>query len=80
VIVRYVQFDCFGERLPESAPQVPDSQDRVSRWMLRAGVGLFWSLVAVVITARVVYFDPDPFAKFGQLAAISSAVRAIFGA
>jgi hypothetical protein len=71
------QFDSFGERLPD-LPASP-AQDRASRWMLRVGIGLFWSLVVVVITARAIYFDPQFAATFGQLAAIPSAIRAIFG-
>jgi hypothetical protein len=75
--VQPTQFDSFGERLPTYDPQKRGSQDVVSRWMLRGGIGLFWSLVAVVLAARVVYFDPDFAAKFGQLAA---SLSAMFGA
>jgi hypothetical protein len=76
--VQQTEFDSFGERLPKydlrttSAPK-----DAVSRWVLRGGIGLFWSLVVAVLTARVIYFDPDLAAKFGQFAAHLSAV---FGA
>ena len=77
--MRHVQFDGFGERLPGGDIKSSVPQDRVSRWMLRAGTGLFWSLVVVIIAARVIYFDPDFANKFGQLAAIPQALRAIFG-
>jgi hypothetical protein len=72
--VQRSQFDSFGERLPTSDPQAQGAQDVVSRWMLRAGIGLFWSLVAVVVAARVIYFDPDLAAKFGQFAGNLSAI------
>lgn len=75
--MQQTQFDSFGERLPEYDLQTRGPQDAVSRWMLRGGIGLFWSLVIVVIAARVIYFDPDLAAKFGQFAA---RVSAIFGA
>lgn len=75
--MQQTQFDSFGERLPEYDVRTSRPPDAVSRWMLRGGIGLFWSLVAVVVAARVVYFDPDLAAKFGQLAANLSA---IFGA
>jgi hypothetical protein len=75
--VQPTQFDSFGERLPEFDTQARSAQDAVSRWMLRGGIGLFWSLVAIVIAARVIYFDPDLAAKFGQFAA---SLSAIFGA
>jgi hypothetical protein len=70
------QFDSFGERLPTYDAQTRGPQNVVSRWILRAGIGLFWTLVAVVVAARVIYFDPDLAAKFGQFAA---SVSAIFG-
>jgi hypothetical protein len=79
--VQHPHFDGFGERLPEcdfSAAAPP--RERVSRLMLRLGTGLFWSLVIVVVAARVIYFDPDLAAKFGQFAAVPSVLRAIFGA
>jgi hypothetical protein len=75
--VQPTQFDSFGERLPEYEAQTRGPQSAVSRWMLRGGIGLFWSLVAVVLAARVIYFDPDLAAKFGQFAA---SLSAIFGA
>lgn len=71
------QFDSFGERLPKYDLRTSAPQDTVSRWMLRGGIGLFWSLVVVVLTARAIYFDPELAAKFGELAANLSA---IFGA
>jgi hypothetical protein len=75
--VQQTQFDSFGERLPKYDPRTSGPQDSVSRWMLRGGIGLFWALVVAVLTARVIYFDPDLAAKFGQFAAHLSA---IFGA
>ena len=77
VAVQPTQFDSFGERLPKYEAQTRAPQSAVSRWMLRGGIGLFWSLVAVVLAARVIYFDPDLAAKFGQFAA---SLSAIFGA
>ncbi len=68
------QFDSFGERLPKYDLQTRGPQHVVSRWMLRGGIGLFWALVTVVIAARVIYFDPDLAAKFGQFAASLSAI------
>ena len=71
------QFDSFGERLPAFDANANSPQGPVSRWVLRGGIGLFWTLVIVVIAARVVYFDPDLAAKFEGFAARLSA---IFGA
>jgi len=74
--VQQSQFDSFGERLPQSDVHTRRPQHAVSRWMLRGGIGLFWSLVAVVVAARVIYFDPGLVAKFGQFAA---SLATIFG-
>jgi hypothetical protein len=74
--VQQTQFDSFGERLPIGDAQTRAPQDAVSRWMLRGGIGLFWSLVAGVVAARVIYFEPGMVAKFGQFAA---SLAAIFG-
>lgn len=67
------RFDSFGERLPTYDPQTAASPSVASRWMLRGGIGLFWSLVVTVIAARVIFFDPDIAASFDQFAAILSA-------
>lgn len=72
--MQQARFDSFGERLPTYDVQTRGPQDAVSRWVLRGGIGLFWSLVVVVITARVIYFDPGLAAKFGQFAASLSAI------
>jgi hypothetical protein len=72
--VQPTQFDSFGERLPKYDPQTRGPQSVVSRWVLRGGIGLFWSLVAVVLAARVIYFDPDFAAKFAQFAASLSTI------
>ena len=75
--MQQTEFDSFGERLPKYDLRTSGPQSAVSRWVLRGGIGLFWSLVVAVLTARVIYFDPDLAAKFGQVAAHLSA---IFGA
>ncbi len=76
--MQQIEFDGFGERLPEShLPPIP--QDRASRWVTRAGVGLFWSLVVVIVTARALYFVPAFAGNFEKLAAIPHLIRTIFG-
>ena len=47
--------------------------------MLRIGTGLFWSLVVAILSARVLYFDPDFAAKFGQLAALLRPISTMLG-
>ena len=67
--MRDVQFDAFGEAVAGAALTETSSRSRVSKIVTRAGVGLFWSLVAVIVAARVVYFDPDLARTFGAFAA-----------
>ncbi len=65
--MRNDHFDPFGERLSGSGDALP--QSRISRVALRAGVGLFWGLVAVIVTARVATFNPDLASSFSSFAA-----------
>jgi hypothetical protein len=75
-----VQFDSFGEPLPDSRVFAAKPQGGASRWMLRAGTGLFWLLVVGILSARVLYFDPDFASKFGQVAALFRPIATMFGA
>jgi hypothetical protein len=72
-----VQFDSFGEPLRDALATRPQGQ--ASRWMLRVGTGLFWSLVVAILSARVLYFDPDFASKFGQMAALFRSIPTMFG-
>jgi hypothetical protein len=74
------KFDPFGEPVKYDEPRLSAPQGAVGGWLARAGTGIFWSLVVVILVARVVYFDPDLAEKFGQVAALSQAIRAFFGA
>lgn len=73
--MRDVQFDAFGEVVSDSVRSVGPLQGRASKIVLRAGVGLFWSLVVVIVAARVATFDPDFARSFGTVAA--NLVRAV---
>ncbi len=74
-----VQFDSFGEPLPDSRVLAARPAGNASRWMLRIGTGLFWSLVVAILSARVLYFDPDFAAKFGQVAALFRPIATMLG-
>jgi hypothetical protein len=73
------QFDSFGEPLRGDRLGPAQPQGNVSRWTLRIGTGLFWSLVVAILSARVLYFDPDFAAKFGQLAALLRPISTMLG-
>jgi hypothetical protein len=74
------KFDPFGEPVKYDEPRLSAPQGAVGGWLARAGTGIFWSLVAVILVARAVYFDPDLAGKFGQVASLSQAIRTFFGA
>ncbi len=63
------RFDAFGEPLSPLAKVAELPQGRVSRVVMRLGVGVFWSLVIAIVAARVVTFDPDFASTFGAFAA-----------
>ena len=77
--MQHVQFDSFGEPIPQPLTRdiaVPRAGSRVA---LAAGVGVFWSLLVVIVTARAFYFDPDFASKFQQAADMARSLRAAFG-
>jgi hypothetical protein len=74
------KFDPFGEAVKYQEPRLSRPQEAVGGWLARAGAGIFWSLVFVILIARAAYFDPDVAEKFGHIAVLSRAIRTIFGA
>jgi hypothetical protein len=74
-----VQFDSFGEPLRDDRGLATRPQGQASRWMLRVGTGLFWTLVVAILSARVLYFDPDFASKFGQMAALFRPISTMLG-
>lgn len=73
------KFDSFGEPVNYDERRLSASQGAVAGWLARAGTGIFWLLVAIILVARAVYFDPDVAGKFDRVAALSRAVRTILG-
>ena len=57
-MVELSKFDPFGEpvAMADAVEAVP-----ASRWLTRAGAGLFWTLVIAIVAARAVYFEPGVF-------------------
>ena len=52
-------FDPFGEPVPATAPSIVS--DRPAKWLKSAGTSAFWALVAGIVLARAVYFEPGSF-------------------
>ena len=67
-----LRYEPFGERL---APErEAGSASRVSKYLLWAGTGLFWSLVVGIVLARAVFFEPGVFDNFSRFAAFAKAL------
>jgi hypothetical protein len=74
-----VEFDAFGEPMLRSQALPTQPHDSVSRWMVRAGTGIFWSLVIVIVAARAAYFHPGFADKIAELTDAARSALAIFG-
>lgn len=77
--MRNIEFDSFGEPIPQGNLSNLEPQSGMSLWALRAGTAIFWSFIVVTLAARIAYFDPDLATKFDQLAASSRSVLAMLG-
>jgi hypothetical protein len=69
-------YEPFGERLvqEDSLPR----GDGASKWLLRAGSALFWSLVGLIVLARAAFFEPGVFDGFDRVAALVRGVTSVF--
>jgi hypothetical protein len=68
-------FDPFGEQVIMTERATPA---RGSRWLKRAGAGLFWALVIVIVAARAIYFQPGIFNGLDQVLAFAQNLIASF--
>jgi hypothetical protein len=75
-----VRFEAFGEPLKYDQSSVAPPQGPISSWLTLAGTSLFWSLVAVIVVARAIYFVPDLAGKFGQFEALGRSALTVIGA
>ena len=73
------EFDAFGEPMLQSQALPTQPHGAVSRWMVRAGSGIFWSLVVVIVVARAAYFHPGFADQIAQLTGAARSALAIFG-
>jgi hypothetical protein len=52
-------YDPFGEPVPTA--ETPVASARASYWLKSTGSSAFWALVAGIVLARAVYFEPGNF-------------------
>ena len=57
IMVRKPKFEPFGE--PIAIADV--ARTPASRWLARAGAGIFWALVITIVVARAIYFEQGVF-------------------
>ena len=65
-----LRYEPFGERLASEGDAAPS---RVSKYMLWAGIGLFWSLVGAIVIGRAIFFEPGVFDDFIRVASLVKA-------
>jgi hypothetical protein len=75
-----MRFEAFGEPLKYDEAPVAAPHGRISSWLTLAGTSVFWSLVAIIVVARAVYFVPDLAGKFWQLEALGRTALTAIGA
>ena len=62
-------FEPFGEQLVSATDT--QAQSRSSKLLLRVGTSVFWTLVAGVVLARAVFFEPGVYDSFGHVASLA---------
>jgi hypothetical protein len=61
-------FEPFGE--PVSFVGNVPHETRGSKWLMRLGAGIFWSLAGIIVVARAIYFVPGIFDSFDRAVAL----------
>jgi hypothetical protein len=77
--MKNVEFDAFGEPMLQSQALPAQPHGSVSRWMVRTGTGIFWTLVVVIVAARAAYFNPGFADKIAQLSDVARSALSILG-
>jgi hypothetical protein len=62
-------FEPFGEPLVSATDTQPRS--RTQKALLRTGTGLFWSVVAAIVLARAIFFEPGVYDGFRHMASLA---------
>jgi hypothetical protein len=54
------KFDAYGEVLPDAARGKRDAAGSASAVLNRIGQSLFWLLVVMIVSARIIYYPASP--------------------
>jgi hypothetical protein len=60
------KFDAYGEVLPDAARDSREAANGTSRVLGRVGQYVFWLLVVVIVSARVIYYPATPAFQVGS--------------
>ncbi len=70
------KFDAYGEVLPDVARDRREAAKASSAALSRIGQYIFWLLVVVILSARVIYHPASPASEFPSArAAVHAATR-----
>jgi hypothetical protein len=62
--MRIDKFDAYGEVLPDAARSAREAATIASGVLGRIGQCVFWLLVVIIISARVIYYPASPASQF----------------
>ncbi|MGZ5874607.1 MAG: hypothetical protein ACXWKP_21110 [Bradyrhizobium sp.] len=58
------KFDAYGEVLPDVAGDKREAAETASVVLSRVGQSVFWLLVIIIISARIIYYPASPATQF----------------
>jgi hypothetical protein len=68
------KFDAYGEVLPAAARGGREPSNAASAVLSRVGQCVFWLMVVVIVSARVIYYPASPTFQVGTASAPTHAV------
>jgi hypothetical protein len=68
------KFDAYGEVLPEVARGKREASESTSAVLSRIGQYVFWLLVVIIVSARVIYYPASPAFEVGSVADVKQAI------
>ena len=69
------KFDAYGEALPDAARSKRAAAGPASAVLSRIGQSLFWLLVVVIVSARIIYFPASPASVVGSASEPKHTIR-----
>ncbi|QWG11982.1 hypothetical protein KMZ29_19945 [Bradyrhizobium sediminis] len=68
------KFDAYGEVLPDAAGGKSETAKAASAMLSRVGQYLFWLLVIIIVSVRVIYYPAAPAFEVGTATDVKQAV------